>query len=55
MPVLNNSFCARYFRTDLPETVASRTGEMAEDGSFTGPQVAFIYPDMETALLGEFR
>ena len=30
-------------------------GEVAEDGSFTGDQIAFIYPDLETALVGTFR
>jgi hypothetical protein len=30
-------------------------GEVATDGSFTGDQVAFLYPDLSTALYGEFR
>jgi histone-lysine N-methyltransferase SETD7 len=30
-------------------------GKMAEDGTITGSDMTFIYPDMETVLLGKYN
>ncbi len=38
-----------------PWSFSLNKGEVASDGSFTGDQVAFLYPDLSTALYGEFR
>ena len=51
----NYFFITYYYNKITLNSFVQCIGEVAEDGSFTGDQIAYIYPDLETALVGTFR